>query len=421
MSPSIKSYFVFLLLIANGWGIVQSQGQGAEPWKIMHYNLLRFGNDCEPVSINQKAAWLGTILNFYQPDLFTVNELVPEEAFEALIEQAAQSYNPAMEAAGFTNESGSEIVNDLFYNSDRMGLKSIEVLPGAFRDINIYTLYVKDNFAFPNPDTVFIPCIVAHFKAGREEEDRLLRIQEAKEVLSWLNAGESTGNILFMGDLNFDNAGEEGWELLVNPDSGSAFIDPINLTEDWNGPNFASVHTQSTRTTTPDCGVEGGLDDRFDFILLGPQSGETSFSYVPDSYQALGNNGSSFNEALACGGGEVPEIICNTLRNMSDHLPVVLEVEMGEPVSNKVLLDEQLIVYSNPLFHTLQIRLKEEISPFPLHISLTNIEGKEIFHSKYPSESLLIDVPVEFLPAGFYALKLSTREGQFWVGKVLKR
>ena len=419
MSLTIKNYFVFLLLSIAGWGT--AKGQGTEPLKIMHYNLLRFGNGCDPISINQKAAWLETILNFYQPDILTVNELVPEVAFETLIEQATQSYNPAMEAAGFTNEAGSEIVNDLFFNSDKMGLKGVDVLPGAFRDINVYTFFSKEVLGANVSDTLFFHCIVAHFKAGGDEEDRLLRTQETREVLTWVKADTSRENIVFMGDLNFDNAAEEGWDLLVNPDSGGLFVDPLNLIEDWNGPDFASIHTQSTRTTTPDCGVAGGLDDRFDFILLGPQSNEAALSYVSESYQALGNDGGSFNEALACGGGEVPEIICNTLRSMSDHLPVVMEVEMGNsPVSEKENLFSGGIDIPSPVGSSLYIDLRDLSQRHSFEVSLFSVSGKRSDSKWMGAATSSISLPIHHLAPGIYWVELSFSNGVRVGKKVLK-
>ncbi len=418
MSQQINSLgkWVLLLSFSLTQGLLLSQEM--DPLKIMHYNLLRFGNECTPVTINQKADWLETVLAFYQPDIFTVNELAPEEAFENLIVQAAQFYNPAMEAAGFTNEAGSDIVNDLFYNGDKLGFKEVQVLPGAFRDINVYTLYEKDVSGLARGDTLFIECIVAHFKAGRDEEDRELRIGEAEEILDWLAAREGKGNILFMGDLNFDNAGEDGWKMLVDPDSSLSFIDPLNLIDDWNGPDFAAVHTQSTRTMLPDCGVNGGLDDRFDFILLGPQT--ESISYVPGSYAALGNSGDSFNEALGCDGGEVPVVVCNTLKQLSDHLPVVMEMELGELVSSQGFLGDHLLSFNNPITQTLYIRIEEELPGFPLNITLTSMRGKEVFYSTFSDNSQTIELGVESLPSGLYVLKISTESGRFLTGKVLK-
>jgi len=401
--PNLNPYYAVLLwigILAIGT-LAPAQAQTSpSTLRFMHYNLLRFGNNCEPVSINQKKDWLEIILNYYQPDVFTVNELAPEPAFEALIEDAAQSYNPAMTAAGFTNEAGSEIVNDLFYNADHLALKGVEILPGAFRDITVYTLYMLGE------DSVFLHCIVAHFKAGRDQEDRDLRTQESQTVLDWVAAQETQGPILFMGDLNFDNAGEEGWQRLIDASQAVHFTDPIDLTEDWNGPDFAAIHTQSTRTELPDCGVNGGMDDRFDFFLLSPNFNEKGFAYVEDSYQALGNAGNSFNQALTCTGEGVPEAICNTLRQMSDHLPIVLEVEPPFPlVSSEKNLAFHVDLFPNPFTEHLIFSSQKPLENFSQAI-LRELTGKvlQTWELRSTEQTLRVD---RTLPEGTYLLQLA--------------
>ena len=414
------SLFLFILLFKLG---IQGSvlGQELDPINIMHYNLLRFGNNCDPVTINEKASWLETILNFYQPDIFTVNELLPEIAFENLIEEACQGYNPAMKAAGFTNEAGSEIVSDLFFNSELFGLSQIEVLPGAFRDIGVYTLFVKEGVG-DRLDTTFLYCIVAHFKAGGSQDDASLRLEEAREVLSWMENREGLGNILFVGDLNFDNAREEAWLELIDPSNAFGFYDPIELTEDWNGPDFANVHTQSTRTTLPDCGVDGGLDDRFDFILVASDllSGAGGLFANAESYQALGNGGEAFNQNLDCTGSTVPSILCNTLRQMSDHLPVVMELTPTVPVSRKGGFEAGQIEFVNPFSQFLNLKLSDLSFGDRLHIELYSLAGKRMYHEYVMGEMTEVKIPTESLPKGYYLLRISSDRGQLTVKKVLK-
>ncbi len=47
------------------------------------------------------------------------------------------------------------------------------------------------------------------------------------------------------------------------------FYDPINRVGDWhNNPSYADIHTQSTHTVYNNCASTGGMDDRFDFIMV---------------------------------------------------------------------------------------------------------------------------------------------------------
>ncbi|MEM9722946.1 MAG: hypothetical protein AAGA10_27005 [Bacteroidota bacterium] len=402
-------------------------GQQSESIKVMHYNLLRFGNNCDPVSINQKASWLETILNFYQPDIFTVNELLPEAAFEALIEDACQSYNPAMQTAGFTNEAGSDIVNDLFFNSEIFGWVDVEVLPGAFRDISVYKLFVRDGIE-ARSDTIFLYCIVAHLKAGGSSEDASLRLEEVQKIRSWMENREGRGNILLLGDLNVDNAREEAWRLLVDPSETESpnffgFYDPIDLVEDWNGPDFASFHTQSTRTSLPDCGVDGGLDDRFDFILtsLAIMEGSQKIMYEADSYRALGNGGGAFNQSLDCTGSEVPEILCNTLRQMSDHLPVVASFVIAPSlVSNKRAFSSLGYSIVSPFGEELQVHQTILSTNFPICIKLFSLQGKMVAYKDYKSHTSNYRLDTGSLSPGVYWVQLRLSNGYSAWEKLLK-
>ena len=99
---------------------------------------------------------------------------------------------------------------------------------------------------------------------------------------------------------------------------------------EWTNDNqYTAFHTQSTRSYSDECFSSGGLDDRFDFILM---ADEIAFSYnhmryVQGSYHAVGNDGRHFNMSVNQGNNiAVPTEVADALFDGSDHLPVTMKI-----------------------------------------------------------------------------------------------
>ena len=78
-------------------------------------------------------------------------------------------------------------------------------------------------------------------------------------------------------------------------------FDPIDRIGHWhNNSSFADVHTQSPRTTSFGGGANGGMDDRFDWLLVSAQLLDESsvLKYIENSYVPYGNDGNHFNDAI---------------------------------------------------------------------------------------------------------------------------
>ncbi|MEZ4784893.1 MAG: hypothetical protein R3F28_12555 [Candidatus Kapaibacterium sp.] len=71
-------------------------------------------------------------------------------------------------------------------------------------------------------------------------------------------------------------------------------------------------------------GVNGGMDDRFDQILLSPA---LLSRYLPGSYTSFGNDGNHFNDSInAMPNTAVSPELAQALHDASDHLPVYLDL-----------------------------------------------------------------------------------------------
>ena len=309
---------------------------------VMQYNLLQYGNynsgfsDCFESNNNTllKDASIRTILNYVQPDILTVNE------FGATQELLTSFLNNNLNIGGIDywqsdniiNYAGSNIINHIFYDSRKFGLKKHIALQTNPRDTDVYELFLKTP-GLDVGDTIKLVCIVAHPKAGQSyQANRRALMQQA---MDYVNQYYSTENVLIMGDFNMYGASESGYQLLTQTYSNQEvrFIDPVAVmggVGEWNNNSqFAQFHTQSTRSYSEECFSGGGLDDRFDFILMSDEIdlGNNNLDYVQNSYKAIGNDGNHFNMSIDQGGNtSVPGDVLNALFDGSDHLPITMKI-----------------------------------------------------------------------------------------------
>ena len=81
------------------------------------------------------------------------------------------------------------------------------------------------------------------------------------------------------------------------------------------------------------------MDDRFDFVLASRQIIDDSLNikYIPSSYRAVGQDGKRFNGSVnSPTNTDVPGSIADNLYNLSDHLPVILKLEVTYEVPTNV-------------------------------------------------------------------------------------
>ncbi len=331
-----KTPLIFLLLM---WIALPSWAQ--DTLTVMQYNLLYYGNynsgfaDCYETNNNtqRKDECVRTLVDYVKPDIFTVCEFGATAALQNNFLRHNLNINGAnyWQSDNIINYAGENIINHIFYDSRKLGLKKHIALRTNPRDTDVYELYLKTK-SLAAGDTVKLICIVAHLKAGQGyEASRRAQIQTA---MDYLNQHYPHDNALIMGDFNMYGASESGYRLLTqtysNPDV--LFIDPLGSAGvgEWNcNGQFAAYHTQSTRSYSDECYSGGGLDDRFDFILM---ADEIKFSYnhlryVNNSYHAVGNDGRHYNQSVNQGSNTVvPAAVAEALFDGSDHLPVTMKI-----------------------------------------------------------------------------------------------
>lgn len=423
----MRKLFVFYFLIP----VLILQGQ--DTLNVVHYNLLNYGNTttyCNSGNnnINDKDAYIKTIIDYLKPDIFTVNEMgkspsVHLHLLDHVLNTEGITY---YKKADFLKVADSYLVNMLYYNSDKLQLHSHVIAQSFIRDVDVYKLYYKSDDLISG-DTAFILCVVSHLKAGSDYAD--LRAEMAQNTMDFLNSYDDDNNYLMMGDLNLYSHLEEAYQnYLFYENPGLRFHDPVDQYGLWhNNADYSAYHTQSTHTSSNGCASTGGMDDRFDFILISNniKSGDKSVRYIDDSYWAVGQDGLRFNRALnsSPANTSVPANVLNALYHNSDHLPVLMKLFVDKTLGANNLLTELFddIAMTNPASNRLNLTVRVAKQK-ELKLEVYNVYG----HLVFEEDVLLIagenkiSRSIACLKPGFYVVRFSDQQRNAISLKLLK-
>ena len=409
---------------------------GQDRVKVMSYNLLNYGNVtsyCTTSNNNMSAknGYMASIIGYVKPDILAVVEMGSADfAHKRLLDSALNlPGHPHYAKAQKVNQAGSSILSLLYYNDQKFGLAGAVSLQSSIRDIVLFRLYYKSPNLAATHDTAFVNCIVAHLKAGSQSSSKTTRTQMVNQALGYLSNHFPADNYLFMGDLNLYSSNEGAYQALLNySNSAYRFYDPINKPGNWNNnSSFAAVHTQSTHSSSNGCASGGGLDDRFDFILISNdlKNGNKHISYVSGSYKVVGNDGKHFNKSINSGtNNSVPANVLNALYNNSDHLPVILELDLDNTIAGLSDFEKAnrfRVWYENPVENMLEIAIEQDENR-AIEVRIFDIRGKLIMSRKENiGRQSKLSFDMSSLAKGIYILQIADTDGQnIFSGKVLK-
>lgn len=426
LKPTIVFIFGFFI-----WSGLFSQ----DTLTVMQYNLLYYGHTTgfcnnNNNSLGMKDPSLRLILDEIQPDIFTVNEIANNETIHQhlLDDNLNREGVNHFKKADFSPVATSNIGNMLYYDSRKLTLKNQYVAQATLRDVDVYELYYNAN-DLEQGDTAFIVCVVAHLKAGRTDSDRDMRELMVSNTMQFLEPKYAHENVMFMGDFNFYTGYEPGFQLMLNyPNPEMRFLDPIGQIGDWHENAFyAGIHTQSTHTSpTSGCPAGGGMDDRFDFIMISDEIrfGTRHVRYVQDSYHAFGQDGLRFNGAIndpPANTAVSPEI-ADALHNFSDHLPVVLKLRIDKVLNTTESHYKPFMVRLSPqpAADRLGIGFHQPSTGLMAFTLFDGIGRVRIYESQYlHAGKQHHEIDVSRLPAGMYFLQLQNAKGLHERAKVI--
>lgn len=320
-----------------------------ETLNTMFYNVFKFPNSLP----QNRQLILRDILDEYKPDLFMICELVTENGADLILNTSLQNQPDKFARAIFvadTTKLDDPLQTMVFYNTRKLTLVNQQKIPTVYRDINQYSFQLN----ITSNDPIHLEVFVAHLKSSTGPANRQMRLEMVQEVTKSLKKlTQPNTYVLFAGDFNFYNSSEPAYQEIINPANAILMIDPLNALGNWqDNPAFSYLHTQSTRVSNigfgsgTNAGASGGLDDRFDFIMMSENFKNSSrFSFINDSYKAYGNNGDCLNKDVKdpdCT-GIYSQTLRTNLYNMSDHLPVVMQFKIHESLSTKSIESKPFI------------------------------------------------------------------------------
>jgi endonuclease/exonuclease/phosphatase family metal-dependent hydrolase len=375
---TFKLFFTILFLLVFQGIIAQ------ETIKTMFYNVFNYPSAPTP----HRAQILSDILDEYQPDIFMVCEVETEAGADDILDNALNNAGIIYERAPFipNQSSNSDLQQMVYFKSSKFSLETTEVIQNTVRDINRYKLKLLTDDHQTNP--LYIDLYVAHLKSSTGTANQQIRLQMVQAFTATLGNLDPNSYVIFAGDLNLYTASEPAYQELLNPNNPITFVDPLDAPGAWqDNPNFAYLHTQSTRLSNAGFGggAGGGLDDRFDFILISENMLNTpEMMYVDDTYKAFGNNGNCLNNRIDspdCDGFYGFDLR-NNLYWMSDHLPVIMDLQTERTfLSTPTVSVPELITFpkGNMTVNYLTVQVHPSIQQ-EAGFKIFNVMGQQINH-----------------------------------------
>jgi endonuclease/exonuclease/phosphatase family metal-dependent hydrolase len=210
-----------------------------------------------------------------------------------------------------------------------------------------------------------------HMKSGATSDDQSRRLVEATAIRTNTNALPAAWQFVVAGDFNIQSSAQAAYQQLIGaqPNNRGRCTDPINTPGSWNGASsFRFVHTQAPGGNPSQT---GGMDDRFDFILLGGGLADADgFEYIGNvavpysttswndpnhSFRAWGEDGSFFNSSInITSNAMVGPTIAAAIKATCDsdaaggHLPVFLDLRVPPRVAAPASIDFGEVEQNSP-------------------------------------------------------------------------
>lgn len=313
-----KAYLLVLVAVASVFQ-AEAQMQAHDTCRFMTYNVLNFD-----YTGNFKENYLRTIVSEIHPDIMVVQELIDDSGAARFRDSVMLQVDTNYAMAEFINSYDTD--NGLYYRKDKYAFLSNTVVTTELRDINQFEMrHIASGIDF------YVYSL--HLKASSGGTNAAQRQREVDSLRKATLALPDTAHILVCGDFNIYGSYEEAYLHLLDPTDPGYVIDiwQDSLTSTWNNIANTNYLTQSTRIAAFGGGSTGGMDDRFDMILMSPSLVDTAgMGYIPGSMYPVGNDGNRFdNEINDPVNTSVSEEMADALYFTSDHIPMFAEFSLS--------------------------------------------------------------------------------------------
>jgi endonuclease/exonuclease/phosphatase family metal-dependent hydrolase len=365
------------------WGY---SSRAADTVRVCTYNLLKFSQANEDGRLPQ----FRRILENIRPDVMICQEVIDGTTVPLFISDVLKwgSYG----STPFIDGPDSDHL--VFFDQSKFDLVGTRIIPTELRNILEVTLALR-----PHDNTIADTVVIysVHLKASDNSSDAAQRGRELNAVISSMTKQR---NVIIAGDFNIYGTSEVAYTALTGPTASRKFIDPMGSNWRRNTAEYAYLYTQATRLTNiSGCGggVDGGIDDRFDYIFLSP---ELAPRIVSNSYTVYGNDGvQRFNKSIDDPvNTKVAADIAQALKCASDHLPVYTDIILGDQEASVTTGAEELPLTASWQAPYLTLRGVQD----DVLYSIYTINGKHIANvrSRHSTSRVMLGT----LPSGTYVV-----------------
>jgi hypothetical protein len=329
-APRIGPARIFLVVLA-----LASLATPAAAVRVCTYNILNFPGSDGSTRVDDFAVALQEV----NPDVLVVQEMLSQTGVNQFLNGVLNVIAPGEYVAGPFFD-GPDTDNALFYKPAVVQFLSHEEIETALRDISEYVL-IPVGYGAPEAE---FRTYSMHLKAGSTSSDLSKRLAETTILRDHLNATPTGSNLIACGDYNVRASTEAAYQKLVGSEANNngRLKDPIDEPGEWHdNAAFADIHTQSPRTESFGGGATGGMDDRFDQMLISyPLDDGEGMDYVPGSQVPYGNDGLHFNMAINEGTNyAVGPVIADALHAAADHIPLYADFQVPAKIAAPTTLD----------------------------------------------------------------------------------
>jgi endonuclease/exonuclease/phosphatase family metal-dependent hydrolase len=300
----------------------------------MSYNLLNYPGTDAAI----RNPYFRTVIRNSNPDILVVQEMQSQAGMNGFLSNVLNASGNNYSAGTFID--GPDTDNGIFFRTSKFIFISSTPIRTALRDISEFKVI---HINYP-ADTLHIFSV--HLKASEGTANENLRAAEADSLRKVTNALHPNALYIVLGDFNIYRSGEPAYIKLleINQNNTGHFIDPIQgMAGTWNNPSYAVYHTQSPRVRAFGGGATGGMDDRFDMILMSPVISSTNggIIFIPGSYTPYGNDGAHYNDSInRRPNNAVPDSVADALHYSSDHIPVFAMFRFGNTIGINITSNE---------------------------------------------------------------------------------
>ncbi len=302
--------------------------QPASALRVVTYNILNWPGLDWP----GRYLHFQTVMDSLDADVIIVQEIQSQTGVNNFLNYCLNASVPG-EYSSVLFVNGPDTDNSIFYKNSVVDTVTQETITTDVRWTMEYTVTLN---GYDSSEAQF-RILSTHLKAGSSSSDIATREDQCEEIRAHMNGYPSGTHFILGGDFNMYTSSEAGYQDLVGSqaDNDGRCFDPVNKPGYWHDSyTFRRLHTQAPGVSPPSGFTGGGMDDRYDQLLISAalQDGN-GLSYITDSHKAFGNDGYRLNNDINDPTNqEISQEMADALYYAADHIPLLLELQVPAKV-----------------------------------------------------------------------------------------